>query len=256
MRTLLVLALCLVACGPNYREIQKADTIEGYESFLAEVSENHPDYWKAVLRLEEKYLDKAREMKSLEGYDLYLSKYQGVDNAKLVAIALEEREEFLYTWAQQENTVAGWEKFLEEYPRAKKKRKQEARRRIKVIDYGPNIGQGEVTLDRINLAEDPEGPMNGWGITCPFENKGDATIEYLNVQIEWLNDAGKVIQTKNWPLVAPKYPVPIEEEYLVPIEAGETRDFYYMAEELDGWAQKIVLTPVALRLQGEDSTEE
>ncbi len=248
----------LLACGPNYRDIQKADELEGYEAFLAEVSDNHPDFWKATLRLEEKYLEKARELKSLEGYDGYLAKYQGVANAKLVSIALEEREEFLYSWATSENTPAGWEKFLEEYPRANKKRKQEARRRIKMLGYADKLAQGEVTLDKINLAEDPEGPLNGWGITCPFTNNGDATIEYVNVQMEWLNAEGRAIQTKTWPLVAPRYPTPIEEEYKVPLEPGETRDFYYMAEnpESDSWAETVRLTPVAIRLAGEDSTEE
>lgn len=248
LRSLMLLTV-LAACGTSFNEIQKTDTIEAYEAWIAENS-GSGNMTLAQIRLEELYLAKAKEMASLEGYDLYLSKYPEGGQNQLREKALEQREEFLFGWAEGENTVAGWESYLEEYPRAPKKNKSEARRRIKVLGYVDKLQIGPVEMEPTNLAENPDGPLDGFTFLADVTNKGDQTITTLNMKLEFLDAEGEVIDFKKWPLVAPKAPgnLPIEEEWKVPVKAGETRTYTYsdMAPEAPGWARKARLVPIAI----------
>ena len=108
--------LLFLACGTPYSEVQKMDTIEAYEAWIAE-NAGSPQMTLAEIRLEELYLEKAREEKTLEAYDDYLSRY-GEKGGELVNKATIEREEFLFDWAGDENTIDGWEKYIAEYPNA------------------------------------------------------------------------------------------------------------------------------------------
>jgi hypothetical protein len=260
MRALsLVLGLgLLVACGPGFHEIQKQDTIEGYEQFLVE-SPNDPNATLAKIRLEELYLEKARAEKTLESYDLYLSKYPAESGAVHTAAALEERETFLYDEALALNTAEGWNKYLEEYPKGDKKRKQEARRRIKMMEHRDSVEIGPCEMEPVNLAEDPDGPLDGFMWTAEVTYKGEGAIETLNMELQHLGSDGAPIEIDKWPLVAPSAPgnMPIEEEWKVPVASGETRLFWFsdMAPEAPGWAKKCKLVPVGIKLVGEDGRE-
>ncbi len=245
------LLLTLLACGPSYYDIQQQDTIEAFEGWLATANTADANYYPAHFRLEELYLEKAREMKSLEGYDMYLAAYPVDKDPKpqLRTKALDEREEFLYNYADEADSPEAWQKFLDEYPKGNKKRKQEARRRLSVAEYRDNLSFGEIEITPVNLAEDPEGPMNGFAITCDITNKGDKKVTYLNMEIRYLNADGNTFEKERWPWVAPRFPVPIEEEFKVPVEPGETRQYYYTTEEPEGgkWARKVQLLPVSIQ---------
>ena len=250
---MLITLLTLLACGPSFYDVQQKDTIEAYEAYLAEASPADPNYTQATFRLEELVLEKAREQQSLEGYDMYLDRYPPESNPQLRETALAEREQFLYEWADEKDDPEGWEKFLEEYPRADKKRKQEARRRLKVAEYRDALKWGPIQFERINLAEDPDGPLNGWAITSEVTNGGDKTVTYLNVEVRFKNESGYVYAKTRWPWVAPRFPVPIEEEFKVPVKPGETREYLYTTEEPEGgtWSQSVELRPVTIAFEGE-----
>ncbi len=261
MRTLslaLVALVALVACGPSFHEVQKQDTIEAYEAFLAEAP-NDPNVTLARIHLEELYLERARSEKTLAGYDLYLSKYQADTNAQHVASALEERETFLYDEALSLNTGEAWNAYLEEYPKGDKKRKQEARRRIKMMEHRSDLEIGPCEMEPINLAEDPDGPLDGFMWTAEVTYKGQGAVETLNMELQHLGSDGAPIEIDKWPLVAPSAPgnMPIEEEWKVPVKSGEMRTFWFsdMAPEAPGWAKKCKLVPVGIKLVGEDSRE-
>lgn len=245
----------LVACGPSFHEIQKTDTIEAYEQFLAE-SPNDPNVTLAKIRLEELYLEKARAEKTLEAYDLYLSKYQGDTTSQHVTTAVEERETFLYDHAVEQNTKEGWQQYLDEYPKGEKKRKQEARRRIKMMEHVGDLEIGPCEMEPVNLAEDPDGPLDGFMWTAEVTNKGETAIETLNMELQHLGSDGKPIEIDKWPLVAPQAPgnMPIEEEWKQPVQPGETRLYWFsdMAPEAPGWAKKCKLVPIGIKLVGED----
>ena len=197
----------LTACD-DFSAVQKADTIEAYETYIAE----NPDsrmMLQAKTRLEELYLKQAKESGTLEGYDAYLAKFP---EGTYVEKAMTEREEFLYGWAKEQDSEEGWKKFLDEYPRADKKRKKEARQAIAMAQYADKLGMTEPKIDRVNLAEDPEGEPNGWGIWVDVTNNGEKVIEDLRLRAKFTDADGKVIGDKTWPVVAKNWGVPMEEE--------------------------------------------
>lgn len=259
MRTLtsaLLIAALLTACGDNFREVQNADTIEAYEAWMSEASDGNTNYMMATIRLEELYLENAKNEATLEAYDRYLARWQEDPKARLVEKALEGREEFLWNWAEAENTAEGWQKFLDEYPKAKKKKKQEARRRITMAEHRSQVEIGPVETEPVNLAENPDGPLDGFLFTADVVNNTGKVIETLNMQLEYLDSTGAVIAVDKWPLVAPRAPggIPIEEEWKVPVKAGETRAFTFMdmAPEVPGWSKKVRLVPLSIKFVEEE----
>jgi len=222
-----IVAACLLAgltaCGDNFAAVQKADTIEAYEAFL---TDNPESRWtmQATARLEDLYLAKARDDKSLEAYDAYLERFpEGALRKK----ALDEREEFLFDWATSEDTKEAYEKFLAEYPKGDKKRKKKAQRMIEVHDYLPHVALSDTRVEQVNMAEDPKGPKDGWGFTVDVTNNGTSAIADMRLLIQYLSPEGGVLREKEWPVVAPKFPIPMEEEKLVPIAPGETRSWLW-----------------------------
>lgn len=228
--------LLLSACEPFY-EVQKADTIEAYEQYL----EEHPNsrfQFQATTRLEELYLERARERGTLEAYDAYLERFpEGMYHDK----ALAQREEALFDWAREQDTVEAWSTFLEEYPRAKKKRKTTARQARRIAAYRPHLALTEPELERVNLAEDPEGPLNGWQVEVDVTNEGDETLKHLGLRATWADG------TARWPVVAERWPVPMPDEAKEPIAPGETRTWTWttgeMAADYDG---SLEVKPIAV----------
>lgn len=242
------LGLALTACD-DFPSVQEADTIEAYEAYL---EANPSSRWQiqATSRLEELYLEKAKADATLEGYDRYLERFP---DGHLKERAMKEREEFLFNWAIDSHTAEGWKKFLEEYPRAKKKKKEKAQRSIKVLELADKIEVGPVEKERVNLAEDPEGPLNGWGFYMDVTNRTGKEVSYLSYSIAFLDDEGNTLLRKDWPVVARYWPIPMEEEKKVPIKHGETRVWEWTDGNMpDGWSGKVQVTSSAIKFADED----
>ncbi len=249
------------ACGPSYYEAQKIDTIEAYETFLT-AKPNDSQAYPARMRLQELYLEAARAEKTLEAFDAFIERFP---DSPLKAQALTDREQFLYAWATDENTIESLNRYLEEYPRGKKKRKQDVRKRIAVLDYVDYLAIGEVTITPVNLAENPEGPLDGYAISAPVTNNGRRTLESLELEMRFINTNGDVMMTRRWPVVAPRLPgnLPVEEEFKIPVAPGETRELYYTTWDpstesptgdkgVGTWSKKVRLTPTSISYVGRD----
>lgn len=225
----------LTACGDNFAAVQKEDTIEAYEAFL----EANPDSrWtmQANARLEDLYLQKARDEKSLEAYDGYLERFpEGALRQK----ALGEREEFLFDWAKGEGTQEAYERYLKEYPKGDKKMRKQAERMMAVYAYLPNVTLSEVKITQVNMAEDPKGPLDGWGFAVDVTNNGDKAIEDMRLRIKYLSPEGGALREKEWPVVAKDFGIPMEEEKKVPIQPGETRTWFWTDGVIpESWMEK------------------
>lgn len=233
----LLLALTLVACGDNFADVQAEDTIEAYEEFL----KNNPDTrfkMEAEDRLETLYIKKARE-EGLEGFDAYLERFPEGNQREA---AMEERQNFLFAWAEEQNTKEAWEQFLEEYPKAKKEKKRKAEAMIKVHKYLPNLEVGAPNIEQINLAEDPEGPLDGWKISAEVTNNGKTTIEELKLTMVYLDEEGRKVGSKDWPAVAPYWKVPIEEEHKKPLATGDSIVWNWTTGNTpEGWSRQVKL---------------
>jgi hypothetical protein len=242
------------ACGGGYHEVQQTDSIEAYEGWLATANEHDPNHFIATIRLEELRLASAREAGTLEAFDTYLEAYPAGSGAKHRAKALEAREAFLFSWADETNTVASWQKFLDEYPKAERKRRKESRRRLKMVENEGVISLGETRKERVNLAENPDGPLNGWGFWVDVTNQGEKAIERCVLRIRYLNDQRVAVGHDEYPVVAKRLQgnLPFAEGWDRPIDPGETRVWEWTTGDLpESWSQKVEVVPVDLTFVGE-----
>lgn len=232
----LALSLLLIGCGDNFADVQAEDTIEAYETFLA----NNPGSrfeMEANDRLETLYIKAAREAGTLAAYDAYLERFPEGNQREG---ALDEREGVMFSEAGVANTKEAWEGFLEAYPKAKKERKKHAEAMIKVAKYIDQLELGPATMEQVNLAEDPEGPLNGWRFAQTVKNVGDKTFESVYITIEFLDENGKKVGGKSWAACAPYYPVPIEDEHYKPLKPGDEIEWYWTDGNMpEGWGRQI-----------------
>jgi len=232
-----LLALFFTGCSDPYGDAQNVDSIAAWEAFVAENPKN-PKRSLAQVRLEELYLKAARDGKSLEGYDLYLKKFP---KGNLIDTANKERRDFLIEWARETDTPEAWEKYIAEYPTGNSKAKREARRRLNMAKNKDAIEFGPIKMEQVNMAEDPDGPLNGYGFYVDVTNKSDKPIQRLNVQIAYLNDAGDVLKKASWPAVAQRLPagLPMPEGFSKPIAPGEARQWEWTDGEMpQDWSKK------------------
>ncbi len=237
----------LQACGPSYDETRALDTIEAWEAFLAETNSNSPHYYKAENRLAELELEVAKAEGTPEALDAFLERFSDPQFASLQEKAGTMREDVLYAWADEVGTAEAWEQFLQEFPKTKRRRKLEARKRIKMGKYIGQVALGSVIQERINLAEDPEGPLNGWGWSVDVTNNTEKAWYKLTLALYFLDDEGHVIDRRDWPVVAKFLPgyLPYETGFDKPMEPGETRTWAYTDGDVpDGWARKVRIAPV------------
>ena len=255
--TLLTAALLAfaVGCGSPFSDAQEADTIAAYEQFLG-ANPSSPYRLQAETRLEQLYLDKARADQSLPSYDTYLEKFPtGTMREK----ALAERRDFLYAWADEQNTVAGWEQFLKEYATGgDKKQRKVARKRLRMAEHRDKVELAPVEMEQVNLAENPDGPLDGWGFFVDVTNKGDQAIGHLYLKVSYLDAAGKALDSDSWPVATKVNPggIPIEETYKQPLKPGETRTWTYTSGDMPaGWSKKVSVVPVDIGFVGEGEAD-
>lgn len=228
---LLTVALALTACD-SFPEARKADTIEAYEKYLEEnPTSNYAAEAKG--RLETLMYEKAKTEKSLEAYDAYLKRFpRGIFHEK----AIKEREVYLWEWAVDTHTPEGWDRYLTEYPQHDAKKVRKARKRKEAAKYIGNVALGELSMEPANLAENPDGPKDGWMFKADITNNGEETLKYLQITIRFLDGSGKAIGEEKWPVVSSDYGVPVEEEKKVPMAPGDTRTWDLLTGSVpEGW---------------------
>ncbi len=243
----LAASVSLTACGPSYDEYRSIDTIEGWEEFLSKTNPNNPNYYKAENRLAELSFEIAKAEGTPEALDAFLEKFSEPQFAPIREKSAAVREDVIYNWADETGTAEAWEQFLAEFPKTKRKRKLEARKRIKMGQYKDQVALGPVRQERINLAEDPEGPLNGWGWEVDVTNNTQKDWYKLTLGLYFLDDEGRVVDRRDWPVVAKFLPgyLPYETGFDKPMEPGETRTWEYMDGDVpEGWARKVRIVPV------------
>lgn len=235
MRSLFLLGL-LAGCSDPFAAANDADTVEAYESYLQQ-NPNGRFVIQARSRLETLMLEAAAEARSLEAYDTYLERFP---EGALRDRARGEREALLFALAKEENTAETWQKYVAEYPKARKERKQFAERMLKVHEYLPNLGLSAPRTQQINLAEDPDGPLNGWSFQVDVENKGKKTLSDVRLTVQYLAAGGGVAGEKEWPLVAEYWMVPAAEEQKAPFRPGQSRTWEWTTGDVpDRWDRQV-----------------
>ncbi len=240
---LLAALLFATGCEDQFDKAQQAHTIDAYELYLKE----NPDgarTLEANLALEDLYLEKARNDGTLEGYDAYVKRFP---KGKHLEKVMEERKQFLFDWAAEKDTPEAWNTFLDEYKTGAKKLRTQAKQRLRMAENRDKVSGSPVEIEQVNLAENPDGPLDGWGFTADFTNNGDVAISYLMIEIQYLNDTGKAVKSEQWPAVAERLPgnLPMEDGFSDPIPPGASRTFNFTTGDLPAdWSKKVKLVPV------------
>jgi hypothetical protein len=250
-----VLSLALaVGCTDPFSAAQELDTIEAYEKFLAE-NPSSPQVTLAKIRLEELSLEKVRENPTLEGYDAFIQKFP--DSMKLDD-AKKERIEFLWKWADEQDTAEAWQQYLDQSEgQVDSKTRKKARRRKRMAENKDRITVGPVEQEQVNLAENADGPLDGWGFYAEVKNVGDEPISYLVLRIDYLDADGKTLDSDTQGACARYWNVPMPSEFYKPILPGETRKWEWTTGDMPvGWAKKVKLKPVDIVVGLEEEEEE
>ena len=218
-----------VGCTDPFEVAQSEDTVEAYEKYLAD-HPNAPMALAASARLEALLLEKAKADKSLEQYDAYLKRFpEGEQHAR----ALKEREALLFSEAKRSNTPELWKRYLEDYRKGDKNRKRLAEEMVQVHEYLEHVSLSETKSQQVNLAEDPKGPLNGWGFVVEVTNTGSETVKDMWLTIEYLDMDGNPLEDDRWPIVAaPESTVRIQEEFREPLLPGQSRTWEWTTGDL------------------------
>ena len=240
----LVALLSLGACDP-YPQVKRDDTIEAYETYLKE-HPNSRNVMKANTRLQQLYWEKAEAAKTLEAYDEYMERFpDGIFREK----AYKNREKHLWEWAEAENTVESWQKYIDTYPSFDTKKAKKAKSAREVMEHAPNLPMGKLEMAKANLAEDPEGPLNGYMFSVDVTNNTDKTIVYLGMRIRFYDADGKRVGSEKWAVVSSNFGIPVEEEKKIPIKPGETRKWELLTDVPDGFAEKADLAYTGIKFE-------
>lgn len=250
----LVLLFLLAGCADPYGDAQKVDTIEAWEGFLAG-NPSGSEKLGAEKRLEELLVARAEQSKKVEDYDAVLKKFPKSRKTKEMQAG---RANAAFAVAEAEGTADAWKAFLDENPTADTALKKKARNMVAVAEYKDKLAMTEPKVEEVNLAEDPKGPKDGWGFTTVVTNDGDKAVEYLNLEVQFLDAQGQKLKAFTYPLAAQAGPggLPLPEEYTKPLEPGQSRTWTYTTGDVpEGWSKQVKVVPVAVRFVGTPAKE-
>lgn len=245
MRTLVLVAALLSGCADPYEDTKKIDTVEAWESYVA----TKPTGSKLLFaedRIEELMTKKAEESKKVEDYDAVLKRFPKSKDLKKLQDA---RVQIALAEAQKANTEEAWKKFETENPFADPALIKQSRTRAEMAAYTPNLSFSEPIVKQVNLAENPKGPLDGWGFEADVTNNGDRTLSRLNVEVQLLDANGAVLRAFQYPAVASSLPggLPIPEGFDKPMAPKDTRHWAYTTGDIpEGWSQKVKVVPVSV----------
>lgn len=242
MRWFIFTLLLLGACD-DFAAVQKADTIEAWEKWLAEhPGDTSPKAVTAKTRLEDLYAAAGTASATVEAYDAYLTRFP---KGKQATAFTKAREDQLFREAEIAGTAEGWKRFRELCPGAGR-RLELAKSGEEAANYAAKLAISEVRTQPVNLAEDPKGPMNGTGFFADVTNNGDKTLSLLWMNLVFLGKDGAVLDLRDGPVASPQSAsrLPLEEALKKPLAPGETRTFAYTTGELpEGYDGRARLFP-------------
>lgn len=245
----LVLSLLLAGCADPYGDAQKVDTIEAWETFLAGTPSGS-EKLGAEKRLEELLVARAEQNKTVADYDAVLTKFPKSRKTKEMQAG---RANAAFAAAEAEGSADAWKTFLDENPTADTALKKKARNMVAVAEYKDKLAMTDPKVEEVNLAEDPKGPKDGWGFTTTVTNNGDKALDYLNLEVQFLDAQGQKLKAAAYPLAGTAGPggMPLPEEYTKPLEPGVARTWAYTTGDVpEGWSKQVKIVPVAVRFLG------
>jgi hypothetical protein len=227
--------LLFLACGPNFHTIQQEDTIEAYQRYLDAEPEGR---WvpEATKRIETLRYEAVVEENTLAGFDRFLEEHP---DSNYFGKVMSLREHFVYTNTKNTHTVEAYQAYLKEYP-TRKKHSDYAKNQIVILEYGEGLTLTDPRMAEVNMAENPKGPMNGWGFEVDVENKGKKRLKTVNIEVSYLGEDGSTVGSDTYYLVHYYWQLPVPEIMKTPMKPREKRTWEwtkkkdYMPED---WAE-------------------
>ena len=235
----LLLALGLLsACeGNDLHNAEMRNTPEAYEEFLIK----YPESDKAdelSSRIDELRFLRAKREKTAAAFLDYLDKHPTSANAEEATRAADELG---FKEAEETNTNDAYLGYLKGFPGGAFRDKAE--QAAAQIRYVVELSVEDIALQEINLARDPEGPLNGWELTARVRNNGEEKLRVVEVAIDLLAANGTTLKTDSYWAVAPDlggFPTP---EWMKPSLAPQSsRDMIWTTGDIpEGWANQVAV---------------
>jgi len=236
----LTLAIAFLAgCeGMAFHNAEMANTPESYEAFLAEFPDSNR-YEDIQQRVEKLRFEAAMKDGSSAAIRDYLQLHP---NGEHVNEALAAEDATSFEEAQAEGTIEAYQGYMDAHPKGK--HLEQARGLQDRLKYLPRLSIEETTTRRINLANDPKGPLNGWEVLANIVNKGGRTLRIVELDIQVLDSRGEVYgDTHTWWAVSRElggFPTP--DAMKPPLPPEGTRVFRWTTGEVpEGWAEQLKL---------------
>jgi hypothetical protein len=220
---ILLFAVLLTACeGADLHEAQTLDSPESYEAFLAQYPASvEADRLRS--RIEELRYLRAKADGTAESMRTYLQHHPDGANADK---AKKAEDKLSFDIAKNEHTTDGYQAYLDSH--ADGFFVENARDAKDTILYLPDMSVGEVTIEKVNMAGDPKGELNGWRITADVTNGGQRTLSVVECAVDYLDKDGGVVQTDKWWAVAHDLGgFPLRPEMKPTLKKGESRQFKF-----------------------------
>jgi hypothetical protein len=212
--------LLLSGCtGPSYDTALREDTIEAYKAFL-EANPGSSMELPAKKRLEELFFEQAQKEGTAEAWELYLTEFP--EGGPHYAEALKAATGSAWKRAFSDGSVDALKAFLDKYGKGDRMVTDRARGLLAAKEYG-KLEVSEPRVQKVNLAEDPKGELNGWGVFVDVTNAGTSTLPYVRLSVDWRGADGASYGTRDYPLTAKVWTLPATDEQQTPMKAGEKR---------------------------------
>lgn len=252
--TLIALALFLTACeGTAFLDAEKANTPEAYEAFLQE----YPNYAQADevrVKIEELRYEDAWGSRNAGKLRAFLERYPDTEHAAKIR---KKEDELAWQEADGTKTGAGYKSYLDLHPEGVWVDK--ATRLHTKFAYVDSITVSTPVVEKVNMAADPEGPLNGWGLNCDLTNVGDKRLRTVEMRIDYLKADGSIAKSdKWWAVVQDLGPLPVHPVQRPIMEPGETRPFRWTTAEVPpGWDEgKLAVRISDIRFAKVEAEEE
>ncbi|MBM74977.1 MAG: hypothetical protein CMK59_06230 [Proteobacteria bacterium] len=253
-----LLPFLLIACTDSYKEALEKNTTEAYQQFIAEnpTSVRVPEIQQ---RLETLLKEEARAAKDPALYKSYLDDYADitVDEGEFKKF---KNEYIDLIWKQtiETHTVEAYQKFIHKFKKSVPRKAKMAAQYIKVVEYEQFVSFTPVEIEQVNMANDPDGPLNGWKISADITNTGISKIEELKVRVNFLDAEGKVVSADEKSedtkvigvLAGREWATPDHQK--PPFKPKETRTWSYMTADIPAeWSKKVKVNIVKIKLVGD-----
>ncbi len=225
----------LLACGEGaaLHSAERENSPEGYETFL----QDYPDSAEApelLVKIESLRWERAKASRNPETLRDYLARHP--DGANVTAA---RKLEDVVSWQVADATkmADAYKSYLDLHPNGRWF--DEASAAYGKSEYVANMVVGEPKIEQVNTAQDPKGPLNGWGVEADVTNSGDQRLRTVEMAVDFLGASGDVVRTDTWYTVVQSLgPLPVQPHLLPIMEPAETRAFRWTtAESPDGWAE-------------------